>query len=70
MFGIIALVAFWVGIAFLWSEDGPKIPIIFIILWLIGFFGLPRFGLSGFSMPYEAILAIIVLMTWKVKSSI
>ncbi len=32
MFGFIALVAYWVGVVSLWIEDGPKVPIIFIIL--------------------------------------
>ena len=70
MFSLIALVGFWAGIVFLWIEDGPKIPIIFIILWLIGLFGLPILKLSAFFMAYEAILAIIVILTWKIKSSL
>ena len=66
--GIIALVGFWLGIVFLWIEDGPKIPIILIILWLLGMFVLPIFKLGAFFWPYEAILAIFAILIWKAKS--
>ena len=48
MFALIALIAFW-GVAIrLWMVDGPKIPLVFIALWALGFFAFPRLHWSGY----------------------
>ena len=45
--GLIVILAFW-GLAFrMWITDGPKVPLIFIGLWLAAFFGFPRIGASA-----------------------
>lgn len=67
--GSIALVAFWVFAIRLWAVDGPKIPLIFIGLWLLGLFGFPVLGLSGFFMSFEAILAVILILIERYKSA-
>jgi hypothetical protein len=68
--GIITLIVFWGAIVRVWIADGPKIPIIFILLWLAGFFGIPYFDISGYLfMSMEAILAVILLIIGQYKSS-
>ncbi len=67
VFGVIALIGFWVGIVFLWIEDGPRKPLIFILLWLLGFLVL-KFG--ALFMAYQAILAIVIFIIWKYKSTL
>ena len=66
--GIFVIAVFWTMVILLWSEDGPRTPVIFIVLWVIGLFGLPMLKLSAFFFPYEAILAIILFLIYKVKS--
>ncbi len=64
--GIIALAAFWVAAIMVWSFLGPKVPLIFIALWLLAFFGFRYFGVSGyFFVAFEAILAAILLVILK-----
>jgi len=67
--GLVALIAFW-GVAIrLWMIDGPKIPLIFIGLWALGFFGFPMLHWSGiFFIAYECILAAILLIIERYKS--
>jgi hypothetical protein len=69
MFGWIALVAFWVAAIKLWIVDGPKIPLVFIGLWLLAFFGFPALGLSAaVFLAVECIMAVILLITERYKS--
>ncbi len=68
--GLIALLAFWTFAIRLWIVDGPKVPIIFIGLWLLAFFGTPFLGLSGhFFLAFEAILAAILIIVERYKST-
>lgn len=69
MFALIALVAFW-GVAIrLWILDGPKIPLVFIALWVLGFFGFPLLQWSGaMFLAFECILAVILLIIERYKS--
>ena len=67
--GFLALVAFWVGVAKLWTSDGARTPIKFIIAWVLGFFGIPILGLHpALTQTYVAILAIAVWMTVKFRT--
>jgi hypothetical protein len=67
--GWIAHVAFWtLLIVGAWSDDlGPRAIAVFLILWLVGMFGLPQvsFG-AGLSTPFVAVLDIaLVFMVFK-----
>ena len=64
--GIIALVAFWALAVRFWLLEGPKIPLIFMGLWVLGFFGFPFLGIAGyFFLAFEAILAVILILIEK-----
>jgi hypothetical protein len=68
--GIITLLVFWGAIVKVWMADGPRIPIMFILLWLAGFFGMPSLDVSGnLFMSMEALLAVILLIIGQYKSS-
>jgi hypothetical protein len=70
-FGLIALGGFWVAAIKLWFADGPKIPLIFIGLWLAGLFGFPMLHLPGPAfMVFECILAIILLLVDRYKAAL
>ncbi len=64
--GIIALAAFWAIAIRFWLIEGPKIPLIFMGLWVVGFFGFPFLGIGGyFFLAFEAILAAILILIEK-----
>jgi hypothetical protein len=67
--GFVALIAFW-GVAIrLWMVDGPKIPLVFIALWTVGFFVFPMLHWSGyFFVALECILAVILFIVERYKS--
>lgn len=69
--GLVALIAFW-GVAIrLWMVDGPKIPLIFIALWALGFFVFPMLHWSGyFFWAFECMLTVILLLVERYKSMI
>ena len=68
--GLIALTAFWVLAIRLWILDGAKIPLVFIFLWLLGFFGVPMLHISGYVfLAIESILAVILLLLERYKSA-
>jgi hypothetical protein len=65
----IVLIAFWVASIRLWVVDGPKIPLVFIALWIIGFLVFPRLSCPGYVfVSYEAVLAAILLVIDRYKS--
>ena len=70
--GIIALIAFWASAIKLWVADGPKIPIIFILIWLIGLFCFQRVWVrSGYGfVVFEAILTVILIIIERHKSHV
>jgi hypothetical protein len=69
MFGLIALIAFWAAAIKLWILDGPKIPLVFIGLWLAAFFGFPMLGWSGaVFLAVECLMAVILLITERYKA--
>jgi len=66
--GLIALVAFWCVAIRLWIVDGPKTPLIFIVIWAAGYFGLPALGVRGyFIVAFQALLAAILLIVERYK---
>ena len=68
--GFIVLAAFWALVIRLWVTEGPKIPLIFIALWTLGFFGFPFFGIAGyFLLAFQAILAAILILIEKYKEA-
>jgi hypothetical protein len=68
---LFVLVIFWAAVVRLWVADGPKIPLIFIALWLAGFFGFPHLGINAaFFLAFEAIMAAILLIIAQYKSSL
>jgi hypothetical protein len=46
--GLITLIAFWCLAIRLWMIDGPKIPLIFMPIWLVALFAVPALGWPGF----------------------
>jgi hypothetical protein len=69
MLGGIALIVFWAGVIWVWMADGPKIPLIFIALWILGAFLIPKLHFSvAVFMPFNCILGILLLLIGKYKS--
>ncbi|HUD46982.1 MAG TPA: hypothetical protein VMR33_09130 [Candidatus Baltobacteraceae bacterium] len=69
MFGAIALIAFWAGVVWVWMADGPKIPLIFVALWVLGAFVIPRLHLSvAIFLPFNCVLAVLPLLIGKYKT--
>jgi hypothetical protein len=69
MFGGIALVAFWAAVVWVWLAEGPKIPLIFVALWILGALIAPRFHTRvAIFLPFTCILAIILLLIGKYKT--
>jgi hypothetical protein len=67
--GFLALLTFWTAAIKLWIFDGAKIPLIFVGLWLIGFFVFPKMHWTGgIFLAHECILAIILLLVDRYKS--
>jgi len=57
------VVVFWTVVVLLWIVDGPKWPLIFIGLWLLG-----GFFISGYLLlAYQGGLAVILYFILKVK---
>jgi len=69
--GLIATGAFWVVAIKLWFVDGPKIPLVFIGLWVVGFFGVPLLHWPGVVfLVFECLLAVMLLLIERYKSSL
>jgi hypothetical protein len=69
--GLVALIAFWCLAIRLWMIDGPKIPLIFIAIWLVALFAIPALGWPGFIfLSVEALLAAILLIVERYKSAL
>jgi len=60
---IIVMIAFWGAIIRLWSLEGAKRPLVFIILWLVGFFGFPMLHWNSYAfLAYQAVLAAVLVI--------
>ncbi len=68
---LIPLAVFWVVVIRLWYLDGPKLPLIFIGIWLLAFFG-PRLlnwpNVAG--VVIQCFLAAILLAVERYKSAL
>jgi hypothetical protein len=70
-FATIALGVFWIAAIKLWFTDGPKIPLICIVLWFVFFFGVPLLHLSGIIfLVAEAVLGVFLLLIDRYKSAL
>lgn len=59
LFIAIAFTGFWFYTVRLWVQDGPKIPLAFIGLWILGLFAVGALGLgSHILMGLQALLAL------------
>ncbi|MFM2083167.1 MAG: hypothetical protein RL380_1858 [Verrucomicrobiota bacterium] len=69
--GLLAFIVFWGSAIHLWVEDGAKIPLICIALWLAAAFVFPWLGLNRyFFLTLEALLAATLLIVRQYKSSL
>ena len=69
--GWIVPIAFWTVAIRLWVVDGPKTPLAFISLWIIGLLVFPRLGWPVYAfMSYQAVLAAILLVIERYKSAL
>ena len=69
--GLIVPIAFWAVAIRLWIVDGPKTPLVFIVLWIVGLLVLPRLGWPAYAfMGYQAVLAAILLVIERYKSAL
>jgi len=69
--GLIVPIAFWAVAIRLWIVDGPKTPLIFIALWIVGLLVFPRLGWPGYAfMGYQAVLAAVLLVIERYKSAL
>lgn len=61
--GWIAQIAFFVLALRVWAELRLRTAVIFVALWLAGYFGFPLilYG-EGFFMPYVAMLDVVMLL--------
>jgi len=67
--GIIALLVFWIAIARVWIADGPRIPLLFIVIWLVSAFATSYFESGSYIfISVEAIMAAILLLIGQYKS--
>ena len=70
-YATIALGLFWVAAIKLWFTDGPKIPVICIVLWFIFFFGVPMLHWPGIVFVVaESLLGTILLLIDRYKSAL
>jgi len=70
-FATIALGLFWVAAIKLWFTDGPKIPVICIVLWFVFLFGVPLLHLPGVVfIVAETVLGVVLLLIDKYKSAL
>jgi hypothetical protein len=63
--GWIAQLAFWVllSLGVFFGELSRRSAIVFLVLWAVGYFGLPRLSADGWFavMPYTAVLDIALV---------
>jgi hypothetical protein len=71
LFALIALVGFWAGVVWVWLADGPKIPLIFAALWIIGLFVFPKVHSPiALFLPFECVLAVVLILMGKYRSMV
>jgi len=71
MFLWIAITAFWIAAVKVWGYLGPKVPLIFIAVWGLGFVAWWFLGLPQFIfMSLCAVLAVILLIVDRYQSAL
>ena len=61
---------FWIAAIKLWFTDGPKIPVICIILWFAFLFGVAWLHLSGIVFIIaQTVLAMVLILIDRYKSA-
>lgn len=64
------LIAMSLGLTRLWVADGPRLPFIYIALWIIGLIIFSQIALGKYYfMSYEALLAAVTLLHGQYKAS-
>ena len=68
--GMIVPIVFWAMIVKLWLTDGPKVPLVFIGIWVACVFAFPFFGINGiFFFVLQTIMAVLLLAVDKYQSA-
>jgi hypothetical protein len=71
MFEAFALGAFWIAAIKLWILDGPKIPLIFIAVWLAAFWVIPLMHWpSVILIVLSCLLAVVLFLIDRYKSAL
>ena len=71
MFAAFAFGAFWIAAIKLWVLDGPKIPLVFIVVWLFAFFTIPLLHWSGVILVVlSCFLAALLFVIDRYKSAL
>jgi len=70
-FSAIAFGFFWVAAIKLWFTDGPKIPVISIVLWFVFLLSVPFFHLPGIVFIIaQTVLGLALLLIDRYKSAL
>ena len=71
MLNAFALGAFWIAAIKLWCLDGPKIPLVFIAVWLMSFVLVPLLHWPGVILVVvECLLAAVLFLIDRYKSAL
>jgi len=71
MFEVFALGAFWIAAIKLWALDGPKIPLIFIAVWLVVFFAIPLMHWPGvIVIVLSCLMAVVLFLIDRYKAAL
>jgi len=67
MFFILVLCVYVASLCQLYIYEGPKLPLLFVALWIVGFFGAGLFGPSaGMAfLAWQAILCVVMQLVLK-----
>ena len=60
-YGLVVPIIFWYLVIRMWKLTGRKIPLIFIVLWIVAVFGFPLLRLPALVSPLTVIFLGIVL---------
>jgi len=54
---------FWFYVIRLLLNSGRKLPAVFAVIWLLGYFGFPFIGIEGglYFISFEALLAVVLI---------
>ena len=59
---LIVPVVFWAMVIKLWLCDGPKVPLVFLGIWLVCLLGFSALGLSGiYFFVLQVIMALLLI---------